>query len=213
MSAADHAGDKYQDHAGLQAAYGEPIEYGLRMHLDHLHEHHLTFIASSPFCILTSVDREGFPTASPKGDPRGFVKALDPNTLLVPDRPGNNQLQTLHNVMDAPRVGLIFLVPGVEETLRVRGTARMTTAPAHLDLLTVRAKTPKTALLVHVEEAYIHCGKALRRARLWDADVRVPRGTIPSIARMMVDQTGPVPGKTLEDLDAFAESQYRETLY
>jgi hypothetical protein len=213
MNRNDNGASPFASHDELQAAHGEPLGYGLKMHLDYLHEHHALFISNSPFCVLTSIGRDGFPTVSPKGDPKGFVKVLDQYTLLLPDRPGNNQLQTLHNVMDAPKVGLIFLVPGVDESLRVQGTARISTAPEHLAQLAVNGRTPKTALLIDVAEAYVHCGKALKRSKLWDPDLRVPRGAFPTIARMMVDQTGPVPGKTLEELDEFAEIGYRDGLY
>jgi len=213
MGSDDKQAAAFASHDELQAAHGEPLVYGLRMHLDYLHEHHLSFIAMSPFCVLTSVDRNGYPTASPKGDPPGFVKAIDRHTLLLPDRPGNNQLQTLHNVMDAPKVGLIFFVPGIDESLRIHGSARLTTEPERLALLEVKGRLPKTALLVTVERAYIHCGKALKRSKLWDPATRVPRDCYPSIACIMVDQTGPVPGKSLAELDELAETLYRTALY
>lgn len=203
----------FTSHEQMQDLYGEPLIYGLKMHISYIHEHHKTFIAHSPFLVLTSCGPDGFPTASPKGDHKGFVRVADEKTLLIPDRPGNNQLQTLHNVFDNPKVGLIFFVPGIEETLRVRGTASIARDAAALAVFAVRGKVPNSAIRVHVEEAYMHCGKALRRSRLWDPQLHVPRGDIPTIARMMVDQTGPVPGKTVEELDQLQDEIYDSTLY
>jgi PPOX class probable FMN-dependent enzyme len=202
----------FSTHAEMQQQYGEPLEYGLRMHIDYIHHHHRTFIAHSPFLVLTSCDRNGYPTASPKGDCKGFVQVIDEKTLLIPDRPGNNQLQTLHNVLDNAKVGAIFFVPGIEETLRVRGIASLSTNPELLASFIVNGKTPKSAIRIHVEEAYMHCGKALRRSQLWQPDQRVERSAIPTIAKMMVDQTGPV-DKSIEELDALQEQIYRTTLY
>lgn len=203
----------FTGHKQMQELYGEPLEYGLKMHIDYIHEHHKTFVAHSPFLVLTSCDRNGYPTASPKGDEKGFVQVADEKTLLIPDRPGNNQLQTLHNVFDNPKVGLIFFVPGIEETFRVRGTAGITRDREILKAFEVRGKVPNSAIRIHVEEAYMHCGKALRRSRLWDPQQHVPRNQIPTIAKMMVDQTGPVPGKTVEELDQLQEQIYDATLY
>jgi hypothetical protein len=203
----------FASHDQIQDLYGEPLVYGLKMHISSIHEHHKTFIANSPFLVLTSCGPGGYPTASPKGDQKGFVQVADEKTILIPDRPGNNQLQTLHNVFDNPKVGLIFFVPGIEETLRVRGTASITRDPDALKAFAVRGKVPNSAIQIHVEEAYMHCGKALRRSRLWDPQQHVPRRDIPTIARMMVDQAGPVPGKTVEELDQLQEQIYDSTLY
>jgi len=183
-----------QDHAittetALRDLYGEPVERAVLKTLDHVDQHCRDFISSSPFLIVASGASTGF-DCSPKGDPPGFVQVPDDTTLLIPDRRGNNRIDGLINLIEDPRVGLIFLVPGVNETLRVNGRATISADPALTGLFTVRGNAPTTVMVVHVEEAFIHCAKALVRSELWNPDARVERSCLPSTGRMLADHTG-----------------------
>ena len=137
---------------------------------------------------------------------------LDEHHLAIPDRPGNNRLDTLENLLANPAIGLFFLVPGVEEALRVNGTARLSRTQPLLDIMAVDGKVPKLAIVVTVTEAFLHCAKALKRARLWADDYRIDRKQLPTLGRMIVEQARPV-GLTAEEADARIEADYRTNLY
>ncbi len=173
--------------AALRALHDQPSDLVRRKTIDRLDAHCLSFVARSPFLLLATADGAGRADVSPRGDPPGFVKALDDKTLLIPDRPGNNLLDSLSNILANPEVGLVFLIPGFDETLRVNGTAELSVDPADLAPLAVEGKTPKIAIRVAVREAFLHCAKSFRRARLWDPDARVERGTLPTLGRMVMD--------------------------
>lgn len=179
-----------RNEAQLRHLYGTPSDRAVRKELRALDAHCRTFIAHSPFVVLGTSGADGSMDVSPKGDAPGFVAVLDDRTLLVPDRPGNNRLDGLRNVTENPHVGLLFMIPGVNETLRVNGRARITTDEALLAPLAVRGRVPATGLVVAVEEVFLHCAKAFIRARLWDPATQVERATLPSMGRMLADQTG-----------------------
>lgn len=159
--------------AQLAAAYAPPHPRFLAKVTDRLEATSRAFIAASPFCILATCGRHG-PHATPRGDAPGFVVPLDDRTLALPDRRGNNRLDGLHDILDDPQVALLFLIPGVGETLRVHGTARITTDPALRARFAVEGKEPATVLLVEVREIYAHCAKALMRSGLWAGRERPP---------------------------------------
>jgi hypothetical protein len=148
--------------------------------------------------------------ASPKGDPPGFVKVVDDKTLLLPDRRGNRRVDSMLNIVDNPDVGFIFFVPGVEETLRVNGTARITTEPILLKSLAMYDKVPASGLLITVKEVFFHCGKSIIRSKLWDPDTRINRQEFPTLGQIVADQ---VPGRNVEEEDQVTERIYREDLY
>lgn len=173
----------------LRALYGEPVERARLKVIDHVDAHCRAFIAASPFLVMATGSSSGF-DCSPKGDPPGFVQVLDETTLLVPDRRGNNRIDGLINLVDDPRVGLIFLVPGVNETLRVNGRATISADPALTGRFVVRGKAPITVLVVMVEEAFVHCAKALVRSELWNPEAQIERSCLPSTGRMLADHTG-----------------------
>ena len=173
----------------LRALHAPPSELVKKKCVDRLDRHCRDFIALSPFLVLGTANAEGKADVSPRGDPPGFVKVLDDRTLLIPDRPGNNLLDSLSNVVANPEVGLLFVIPGFDETLRVNGRAEVVRDPALLAPLAVEGKTPKVAIRVAVREVYLHCAKSFRRARLWDPAARVPRGTLPSLGKMVMDMT------------------------
>ena len=198
------------DTASLRAHMGAISPMAARKVLRRLDAHCRRFIELSPLLVLASADADGRVDASPRGDPPGFVRIVDDSTLLIPDRPGNNRVDSFANVLSAPGVGLIFFVPGIDETLRVNGAARVLTEAEALAPSEVAGKTPRTGLLVHVKEAFFHCGKALKRARLWDPAVKIERKQFPSLGRIIADQ---VAGFTADDADARIEAAYRERMY
>jgi len=178
--------------------------------LDRLDRFCRDFIALSPFLVLASCDSEGRADASPRGDAPGFVRVLDEKTLLIPDRRGNNRVDSFGNVLSAPGVGLVFMVPGIPETLRVNGKGQATRDAELLAASTVQERPPVTGLLVTVEEAFFHCGKALIRSKLWDPASQVPRASFPSLGRIIADQTK---GVDADEADRNLEEAYRTRLY
>jgi hypothetical protein len=203
--------------AALREIMGTPMELAVRKQLGKLDRYCREFIARSPFLCLGTADRNGKADVSPRGDPAGFVQVLDDNTLIIPDRPGNNRLDSMSNIMENPNVGLLFFIPGFEDTLRVNGRATIVRDPAVLQRAAVHGKAPKVAIRVAVDEAFLHCAKALKRSRLWDPASKVDRRELPSIARMVMEQTAP-PEKppTEQEIaagDAFVEDNYKKELY
>jgi len=178
--------------ARLRELYPAPSERALRKELDHLDPHCRRFIALSPFVVLASVapGEDGPLDASPRGGAPGFVRALDDRTLLIPDAPGNNRLDSLANIVATERVGLLFLIPGIDETLRVNGTARVSDDPTLLASFANERHPPRVVVRVEVRQAYLHCAKAFMRSRLWSAAAQVERSALPTIGRMINDQLG-----------------------
>lgn len=148
------------------------------------------FIGLSPLCLVATADASGKQDVTPRGDPPGSFKVLDEHTIALADRPGNNRLDTLKNLLENPEVALIFLIPGIAETVRVAGTARLSVDPELLATLAVQGKEPRCAIVVSVRQAYLHCAKALLRSKLWQPDYVQPKGSFPSISRMVGDQIG-----------------------
>ncbi|CUI30984.1 pyridoxamine 5'-phosphate oxidase family protein [Achromobacter kerstersii] len=198
------------DAAALQALYGAPGEASLKKEVDHVHPHYRAFIEAAPFAVLATSGPGGL-DASPRGDPAGFVVVEDEKTLLLPDRRGNNRVDSLQNVLADPRVALLFLIPGVGETLRVNGTARISVDPALLARFEMDGKLPRSVLIVDVQTVYFQCSRALLRSRLWEASTQVPRSALPSVGRVLSDLTaGTFDGVTYDrDLPARVAS----TLY
>jgi uncharacterized protein len=182
------AGERLAAATELRARYGAVHPLAADKVLPRLDRHCRAFIALSPFLVLGTSDADGNQDVSPRGDPPGFVQVLDDRTLAIPDRPGNRRVDSLANVLANPRVGLLFFVPGVDETLRVNGRARVSSDADLLAALAVNGKPALSALVVEVEQAFLHCGKALIRSRLWDPASRVERKRLPSLARMIADQ-------------------------
>lgn len=194
----------------LRALYGEPGGLAKRKVLDRLDRHCRALIAASPFLVIGSADADGRADVSPRGDAPGFVAVLDERRLLIPDRIGNNRVDTMANIQANPSVGLIFFVPGMNETLRVNGRATITTDAGLLEPLAVQGRAPKAGILVEVEEAFLHCAKALMRAKLWDPESRIDRRAFPSLGRMIAEQVG---GVEVEQAEARVEESYRTRLY
>lgn len=193
----------------LRALYHEPSERSLRKQLDRLDEHCRRFVSLSPFLVIASTDAEGRVDASPRGGDPGFVKVLDERTVLIPDSPGNNRLDSLQNLIDRPGVGLLFMIPGVDETLRINGRAALRTDASLIDLCANERRRPPLVIAVEVREAYLHCAKALMRSKLWDAGAKQDRGVLPSMGQMLKDQIGS-PGEA--ESDAVMRARYEKDL-
>ncbi len=204
-----------KDEQDLRSTFGATHDIAVKKCLDHIDEHATAFIQRSPFVCIGTQAANGQADVSPRGDPASFVKILDEKTLLIPDRPGNNRLDTLTNILNNPAIGLLFLVPGFEDTMRVNGRAQLTRDPELLELLSVNDSVPGLAIIVSVEEVFIHCAKALRRSRLWDQSQLQDRGEVPSLMKIILDQTtgAPTDPDALSKLDEDLEAEYRATMY
>jgi uncharacterized protein len=195
------------DEDDLRRKYPPVLERAQLKTLDRLDEHCRRFIGLSPFvCVGTS--GAGGHDVTPRGDRPGFVHVLDERSLALPDWPGNNRLDSLENLREDSRVGLLFLIPGFEETLRVNGRAEISFAE---EVLGRWEKRPKSALVIRVEEAFLHCGKAMIRSRLWDPAAHVDRGALPSYGQMMKDQIEIA--DTAAEIEASVADGYRNRLY
>jgi PPOX class probable FMN-dependent enzyme len=203
--------DVVASEAQLREIIGAPITRSVAKEIDHLDVHCRTLIASSPFVLIASSDASGRMDVSPKGDPAGFVNVLDDHTLAIPDRPGNRRADTFSNVLQNPGVGLIFLIPGKLETLRVNGRARIVRDVALRERMAVKGKTPELALVVTVEQAFIHCGKCMIRSGLWEKESWPQLDELPSQAQCLVDH-GQL-RETVEQVQASIEQARRTRLY
>jgi uncharacterized protein len=174
----------------LRTLYQPPMERAVKKELKHLDRHHKRFVELSPFLAISSTGADGRGDVSPRGEHPGFVHALDDVRLAIPDRPGNNRLDTLTNIIANPAVGLMFMLPGVNEVLRVNGEAELRDDADLLARFVVNGRPPKLAILVHVKEAYLHCPKAMMRSGLWEERTKVARSVLPSLGEMIADQMG-----------------------
>ncbi len=188
MSASTEATRDYiiRDEATLQAIYGRPSGAAVTKEVDYLHPHYQSMIRASPFLMLASVGPEGA-DATPRGDVAGFVEIQDQHTLLLPDRRGNNRIDTMRNILADDRVALLFLIPGISETLRVNGHAEISVDPVLLDRFITHGKLPRSVLIVHVTTVFFQCSKSIMRSRLWDLELQIPRSALPSTGTIVAD--------------------------
>jgi uncharacterized protein len=196
----------------LREIIGEPEAPALKKEITFLDEHCRRFIALSPLLFIATSNRAGMCDVSPKGDAPGFVRVLSEKLLAIPDRPGNRRTDTMRNLLENPHVGLIFVIPGLRETLRINGTAGIYRAPELLATMSVQGKVPLVALGVEVQEVFLHCGRALVRAHLWDANTWPAPETRPSAAQIFVDHMH-LPGVTCEVAERRLEEGYTKSLY
>lgn len=207
----------YATEAALRAALGEPMELAVRKALPRLDKYCRAFIERSPFMCLGTANENGKTDVSPRGDRSGFVLILDDNTLFVPERPGNARYDSLINIIHNPHVGLLFFVPGFEDMLRVNGRAELIHEPGLMARCTVNGKTPRVGIRVTVEEAYLHCAKAVRRSQLWNPAAQYDRSELPSLGKMILEQTAdsdaPPAAETVRSVDEYIEENYRSELY
>lgn len=200
--------------AVLRAHYQPAMPRALDKELSTLDPHCKAFIARAPFLCVATSSPEGFADCSPKGDAPGFVDVLDDHTIAIPDRRGNNRLDTLTNLIANPQIGLIFFIPGVDETLRINGHADISVDPGLIAKYEVKGKQPTAVIVVHVEEAYLHCPKALIRSNLWAGASDFDRKSFPTLTKMISDQVGEhLEGNALAEAESAYEKRIEETLY
>lgn len=204
-----------KDEAELRSLFPATHALAAAKCLKRLDKHAIDFIARSPFLCIGTQTLNGTADVSPRGDPCGFVKVLDDKTLLIPDRPGNNRLDTQSNIVANASVGLLFMIPGFDETLRINGKAYITHDRDLLALTTVQGRTSTTAIVVRIDEAFLHCAKAFRRSKLWDASQHQDRKEMPSLMNMILDQTTGAPDDPadMKKLDDGLEEGYRKSMY
>ena len=202
------------DEETLRSTYKEPSQLSLMKELDHLDRHCRRFIQLSPFLCLATFKAGGGADNSPRGDAPGFVEVIDDKTLILPDRPGNNRIDSLRNIVHNPDVGLLFLIPGVTETLRLNGRARLVTSPSLLKRHAVDGKEPKLVIVITVDQVFLQCSKALIRSRLWMDDAKVDRKSLPTLGQMIADAVDEnTSAETVKDYDDLIERNIREELY
>ena len=199
-----------RDEATLETLYSEISAGAIAKEIDYIHPHYRQMIEASPFVVLATSGPGGL-DASPRGDPAGFVHVADERTLLIPDRRGNNRADTLRNIIHDPRVALLFLIPGVGETLRVNGRAAISIEPDLLARFEFRGTLPRSVIVVTAERVYFQCPKALVRSELWNPDKRIERKSLPSTGTILADiTTGRVGG---DQYDRDYPERLRKTLY
>ncbi len=201
--------------AELRALFPPTHDLAAAKSMTGLDKHARDFIARSPFLCVGTQTQTGAADVSPRGDPAGFVQVLDDRTILIPDRPGNNRLDTQANIVAHPAVGLLFLIPGFDETLRINGQGLITTDPDLLVKCAVNDRLPRTAIIVQIEEVFLHCAKAFRRSHLWDPAFHQDRSEMPSLMNIMLDQVNAAPDdpKQMEQLDQRLEESYKKSMY
>lgn len=201
----------------LRSIVGDCSGLAAKKSLPRLDKHCRQFIALTPFICVGTCSADGKADVSPRGDAPGFVRVIDDRTLLIPDRPGNNRVDTMSNIVENPSVGLIFLVPGFEDTLRINGRGSITRDPALLAGSEVNGKAPKLGILIEVEEAFLHCAKAFKRSKLWDPASLTDRNVMPSLGRIILEQTAeaerPPAEAVMCEVDERIEESYRTELY
>ncbi len=195
----------------LEAILGSPSELVRKKQLSRLDGHMRTFISLSPFVLLGTTDQEGRCDVSPRGDTPGFVRVLEEDLLVLPERPGNRRADSLHNILARPQVGLLFLIPGRGEALRINGRARLVRDEIVLAEMAVQGKIPQLAIAVAVEECFLHCARAVLRANLWNPDQWGDHSPLACLAQILIDQTD-YQGASVEALQA-AYEESNKTLY
>ena len=196
----------------LRSLMGEPSEVALRKDIGRLDKHCRNFIARAPFVLVSTADRAGRCDVSPKGDAPGFCLIVNDHQLLIPDRPGNKRYDGIRNLLENPGIGLLFLVPGSEETLRINGRARIVRDPEWLERLAAHGKPAQHAIAVEVEEAFLHCAKCMKRSGLWEPARWPDRDGLASPAQMFRDHAK-LTSMTVEELDQRLQEGYRKNLY
>lgn len=205
--------DFIKSHEELRRIYKtpEPTAGSIRKELKKLDGHCRAFIARSPFVLIGSSDGKGNADVTPKGDRPGFAAILGDSTIAIPDRPGNNRLDTLENIVANPAVGLLFLIPGMNETLRVNGEARITVDAALRERLSVDGKPPLSVVVVAVQAAYMHCAKAFMRSQLWQKESWPDRASMPTLGEILRDQLAL--DQSAEQTDRWLDDGYRQTMW
>jgi uncharacterized protein len=194
----------------LDALYGEPVPAAITKEIDYISDHYKAFIEKAPFVVLATVGPEGL-DCTPRGDPPGFVRVRDKKTVLIPDRRGNNRIDSLRNLVRDPRISLLFLIPGVGNTMRINGRAEISVDPELCKSFGMEGKLPRSVLVVTAERVYFQCPKALVRSRLWSADAQIARSQLPSTGEMLAALSkGAIDG---DEYDRAYPQRLKETIY
>lgn len=193
----------------LAELYGPAAGRSLTKEIDHISDHYRAFIEAAPFVVLATTGPEGT-DCSPRGDPAGFVRVVDRNTVMLPDRRGNNRIDTLRNIVRDPHISLLFLIPGVNETLRINGQATLSIDPSLCASFAMGDKIPKSVIVVHAERVYFQCPKALVRSRLWSADAQIPRSALPTTGQIIEALDCTFDG---DDYDKHYSEHLKKTIY
>jgi uncharacterized protein len=196
----------------LRDLFGEPSELAKKKVISYIDEHCRAYLRHSPFLILSTANASGCTDASPRGDAPGFVLVLDENFIVIPERPGNKRMDSLNNILSNPNVGLLFLIPGMAETLRVNGKATLTRDPVLLEKMSSGGKEPLLGIVVEVEECFIQCGKALLRSGLWKPEEWPDKNTLPKGAEILAAHSR-LPSASAADIEARLQDGYRNRLY
>lgn len=211
VNGADTGTTFISDEAELREIFGEPGEGAVKKQLPALDKHAQAFLAKSPFMLLSTTGPDGLGDVSPRGDGPGFAVVLNEHQLALPDRPGNKRFDNFRNILTNPGIGMLFIVPGMEETLRVNGRARLVKDAPWFEQMITQGKRPILGILVDVEEVFFHCAKAFRRSHLWEPETWPNRTDLPTLGQILKDQVS-YPG-TAADLDRAAEEAYVKNLY
>ena len=194
----------------LDALYGAPVPAAIAKEIDYISDHYKAFIDKAPFVVLATVGPEGL-DCTPRGDPPGFVRVRDKKTVLIPDRRGNNRVDSLRNLVRDPRISLLFMIPGIGNTLRINGLAEISVDPELCTSFAMHGRVPKCVLVVTAERVYFQCPKALVRSRLWSQEAQIARSELPSTGEMLASLSkGAIDG---EAYDAAYQQRLKETIY
>ncbi|CAN5634473.1 pyridoxamine 5'-phosphate oxidase family protein [soil metagenome] len=201
-----------QTEEALRSVLGWPSARAVEKEKTQLDKHFRHFLSRSPFALISTSNRSGKCDVSPRGDGPGFVEVLDDRTILIPDRPGNRRGDTLSNILENPQIGLLFIIPRIEESLRVNGKAANVNDQSVLESLAVQGKLPQLAIAVETQEVYFQCAKAFRRSGLWEYEKWEDQSDFPSLGQILLDQVNP-PNANLESIDCELEESYKINMY
>ncbi|MCM3584531.1 pyridoxamine 5'-phosphate oxidase family protein [Mesobacillus maritimus] len=212
MSHLQQFNNQIQTEEQLRELLGHPSELASKKVISSIDQNCMDFIELSPFIVLSTSDHLGNCDVSPRGDAPGFVKVLNEKVLLIPERPGNKRFDSLRNILGNPHIGILFFIPGLEETLRINGKANIIKDIDLLEQMQANGRTPTLAVAVEVEEAFIHCAKAFKRSKLWQADTWTSTEHLPSAARILYEHAK-LPGTTAASLAERLQESYHKRLY
>jgi PPOX class probable FMN-dependent enzyme len=217
MSASPHldlasiSGETITNLDQLETLLGTPRATSIDKESVAISELEQAFIQASPFVLLATSAEDGTCDVSPRGDPPGSIAVIDNRTLLIAERPGNKRADSLRNIVTNPQVGLLFLVPGCDETLRVNGTAQLTTSAAITEQLAINGRAPQLAIVVRTSAVYMHCARAFRRSKLWDSSTWPENGTVPQMPAVLKEKLAMA--ESIEEISAEREGRYKTSLY
>ena len=198
----------------LRDLYDAPMELVIKKQKNKLDKYSSQFLAQSAFSILATSDSDGHMDCSPRGDHPGFIQILDECAIALPDRPGNNRLDSLCNIIENPNVGILVLIPGFKECLRINGTGKIVTDTHLLSRFEHQGKSPKSVIVVSIREVYFHCAKAITRAKLWDPESQLNRSIMPSLGRILMNQIDPSKSQEeVKKVEELIENRVKTTLY